>query len=73
MTPIAGTGAWHTRTRGAGHQVIMQIIHLDQASLGSYDNVGGSGFRDSGFDVTSLACCGLAPADSSLEHCRRRS
>eukprot|EP01051_Picozoa_sp_SAG22_P009034 SAG22_NODE_724_length_7634_cov_11.669808_7_plen_179_part_00 len=53
MTPIPATGAWHTLTRGAGgdHQV---IIHPDQASLGAYDNVGGSGFRDTGFDVTSL-------------------
>ena len=54
QTPIPGTGAWHTLTRGAAgdHQV---IIHPDQVSLGSYDNVGGSGFTDTGFDVTSLA------------------
>ena len=53
QTPIPGTGAWHTLTRGAGgdHQV---IIHPDQTSLGSYDNVGGSGFSDTGFDVASL-------------------
>ena len=52
-TPIPGTGAWHTLTRGAAgdHQV---IIHPDQVSLGSYDNVGGSGFTDTGFDVSSL-------------------
>ena len=52
-TPIPTTGAWHTLTRGAGgdHQV---IIHPDQTSLGSYDNVGGSGFSDTGFDVESL-------------------
>ena len=54
QTPIPGTGAWHTLTRGAGgdHQV---IIHPDQVSLGSYDNVGGSGFTDTGFDVNSLS------------------
>ena len=53
QTPIPTTGAWHTLTRGGGgdHQV---IIHPDQTSLGSYDNVGGSGFSDTGFDVESL-------------------
>ena len=53
QTPIPSTGAWHTLTRGAGgdHQV---ILHPDQTSLGSYDNVGGSGFQDSGFDMGSL-------------------
>ena len=52
-TPIPGTGAWHTLTRGAAgdHQV---ILHPDQTSLGSYDNVGGSGFADTSFDVASL-------------------
>ena len=53
QTPIPGTGAWHTLTRGAAgdHQV---IIHPDQTSLGSYDNVGGSGFSDTTFDVAGL-------------------
>ena len=53
-TPIQQTGAWHTLTRGAAgdHQV---IINPDQASLGSYDNVGGTSFSDTGFDITALA------------------
>eukprot|EP01051_Picozoa_sp_SAG22_P010635 SAG22_NODE_967_length_6262_cov_20.374980_1_plen_1008_part_00 len=53
-TPIDQTGAWHTLARGAGgdHQI---IINPDQASLGSYDNAGGSGFTDTGFDITSLS------------------
>eukprot|EP01052_Picozoa_sp_SAG31_P012652 SAG31_NODE_745_length_12408_cov_4.755057_1_plen_562_part_00 len=53
-TPIPQGSSWHTLTRGAGgdHQV---IINPDQTSLGSYDNVGGGGFSDTGFDITSLA------------------
>ena len=52
-TPIPGTAAWHTLTRGAAgdHQI---IIHMDQTSLGSFDNIGGSGFTDTGFDVATL-------------------
>ena len=53
-TPIPDTGHWHTLTRGLNgdHQV---IINPDQTSLGSFDNVGGSGFTDASFDITSLA------------------
>lgn len=52
-TPIPKTKTWHTLTRGKGgdHQI---IINPDQKSLGTFDNIGGSGFHDTGFDVTSL-------------------
>jgi hypothetical protein len=45
-------GTWRTLSRGAGgdHQIIVD----SNGELGSYDNVGGTQFRGSGFNVNSL-------------------
>jgi len=52
--PIEDSGHWRTLTRGAGgdHQVIVELGSYD---LGSYDNTGGTGFYDCGYNVNVLS------------------
>ncbi len=45
-------GNWATLTRGTNDH---QIIALEGRDLGTFDNAGGTGFHDSGFDLTSLS------------------
>ena len=52
--PLAsGSGGWRTLTRGSGgdHQVIVRSDN----QLGMYDNVGGTAFNDSGYNMGSLS------------------
>ena len=52
LYPLPNTGGWHTLTRGTtDHQI---LVNPDQVSLGSFDNAGGTGFRDSGFRMNTL-------------------
>jgi len=46
-------GTWRTLTRGQGGD--HQIIVASSGELGSYDNVGGTRFRGSGFNMNSLS------------------
>jgi hypothetical protein len=50
---LTNTGTWRTLTRGQGgdHQIIVAANGL----LGSYDNVGGTGFQSSGFNMNGLS------------------
>ena len=55
QTPLTASNGWHTLTRGevvGDHHVL--IKEVDQVSLGSYDNNEGTGFMDSGYDLSSL-------------------
>ncbi|UCF42779.1 MAG: hypothetical protein JSV99_09335, partial [Planctomycetota bacterium] len=52
--PLEESSHWRTLTRGTAgdHQVIIASGAYD---LGTYDTTGGTGFRDSGFDVNVLS------------------
>lgn len=50
--PLAANGSWNTLFRGTDHQV---IVNRSNMQLGMYDNVGGTLFRSTGFNVTNLS------------------
>jgi len=54
LYPIEGTADWRTLTRGSGgdHQIIVQS---GSWNLGTYDNTGGTGFHDCGWDINVLS------------------
>src|SRR5689334_3549364 len=52
--PLASMASWNTLTRGnAGdHQIIVQRSNMH---LGGFDNIGGTGFKDSGYVISGLS------------------
>jgi len=55
MTPLPATtnGGWRTLTRGSGgdHEVIVD----SSGNLGTYDNIGGTAFHSSGYNLSGLS------------------
>jgi len=54
LSPLEESSHWRTLTRGnAGdHQIIIESGSYD---LGTYDNTGGTGFHDCGYDINSVS------------------
>jgi len=53
LSPIPSpVGGWATLTRGSNDH---QILAYEGRDLGTYDNAGGSGFHDCGWDINSLS------------------